>query len=36
MFEEEIKIMLDLGVQDGTIKKDEKQLVNEIFDCRTR
>jgi putative hemolysin len=30
--EEEIKIMLDLGVKDGTIKKDEKQLVNEIFD----
>jgi len=30
--EEEIKIMLDLGVQDGTIKKDEKLLVNEIFD----
>jgi len=30
--EEEIRIMLDLGVQDGTIKKDEKQLVNEIFD----
>ena len=30
--EEEIKIMLDLGVQDGTIKKDERQLVNEIFD----
>jgi magnesium and cobalt exporter, CNNM family len=30
--EEEIKIMLDLGVQDGTIKKDEKSLVNEIFD----
>jgi putative hemolysin len=30
--EEEIKIMLDLGVQDGTIKRDEKHLVNEIFD----
>jgi len=30
--EEEIKIMLDLGVQDGTIKKDERQLLNEIFD----
>jgi CBS domain containing-hemolysin-like protein len=30
--EEEIKIMLDLGVQDGTIKKDEKFLVNEVFD----
>ncbi|KYK31533.1 MAG: hypothetical protein AYK22_02245 [Thermoplasmatales archaeon SG8-52-3] len=30
--EEEIKIMLELGVQDGTIKKDEKHLVNEIFD----
>ena len=30
--EEEIKIMLDLGVQDGTIKKDEKHFVNEIFD----
>ena len=24
--------MLDLGIQDGTIKKDEKHLVNEIFD----
>jgi putative hemolysin len=30
--EDEIKILLDLGVQDGTIKKDEKHLVNEIFD----
>jgi CBS domain containing-hemolysin-like protein len=30
--EEEIKIMLDLGVQDGTIEKDEKHLVYEIFD----
>jgi CBS domain containing-hemolysin-like protein len=30
--EEEIKIMLELGVQDGTIEKDEKHLVNEIFD----
>ena len=30
--EDEIKIMLDLGVKDGTIKKDEKHLVNEIFD----
>jgi putative hemolysin len=30
--EEEIKIMLDLGVQDGTIKRDEKHMVNEIFD----
>jgi len=30
--EGEIKIMLDLGVQDGTIKKDEKHMVNEIFD----
>jgi CBS domain containing-hemolysin-like protein len=30
--EDEIKLMLDLGVQDGTIKKDEKHLVNEIFD----
>ena len=30
--EDEIKIMLDLGVQDGTIKKDEKHMVNEIFD----
>jgi len=30
--EEEIRIMLDLGVQDGTIKKDEKMMVNEIFD----
>jgi len=30
--EEEIKIMLDLGVQNGTIKMDEKHLLNEIFD----
>ena len=30
--EEEIKIMLELGVQDGTIKSDEKVLVNEVFD----
>ena len=30
--EEEIKMMLDLGVEDGTIKKDEKELVEEIFD----
>lgn len=30
--EEEIKTMLDLGVEDGTIEKDEKELVEEIFD----
>ncbi len=30
--EEEIKIMLDLGVQEGTIKRDEKHMLNEIFD----
>jgi CBS domain containing-hemolysin-like protein len=24
--------MLDLGIQDSTIKRDEKHLVNEIFD----
>ncbi len=30
--EEEIKTMMDLGVQTGTIKKDEKELVEEIFD----
>lgn len=30
--EEEIKIMLELGVQDGTIKSDEKILINEVFD----
>ncbi len=30
--EEEIKTMLDLGVHEGTIKKDEKKLVEEIFD----
>jgi len=30
--EEEIRIMLDLGVQDGTIYTDEKRMVNEIFD----
>lgn len=30
--EEEIKAMLDLGVEHGTIKSDEKKLVEEIFD----
>ena len=30
--EEEIKTMMDLGVHEGTIKKDEKKLVEEIFD----
>ena len=30
--EEEIKTMMDLGVQNGTIKKDEQELVEEIFD----
>ncbi|MEM1513798.1 MAG: hemolysin family protein [Candidatus Thermoplasmatota archaeon] len=30
--EEEIKIMLDIGVKDGTIEKDEKKLIEEIFD----
>ena len=30
--EEEIKIMLDIGVKDGTIKEDEKYLINEAFD----
>ncbi|NOR78752.1 MAG: DUF21 domain-containing protein [Methanophagales archaeon] len=30
--EEEIKTLMDLGVQNGTIKKDEQELVEEIFD----
>ena len=30
--EEEIKTMMDLGVQNGTIKKDEQELVEEIFE----
>jgi len=30
--EKEIKVMLDLGVEQGTIKKDEKELVEEVFD----
>jgi putative hemolysin len=30
--EEEIKTMMDFGVHEGTIKKDEKKLVEEIFD----
>ena len=30
--EEEIKAMLDLGVEHGTIEKDEKKLVEEVFD----
>ncbi len=30
--EEEIKIMLDIGVKNGTIEKDEKKIIEEIFD----
>lgn len=30
--EEEIKTMLDLGVEIGTIKSDERKLVKEVFD----
>ncbi|MGC9554790.1 MAG: hemolysin family protein [Thermoplasmatota archaeon] len=30
--EEEIRAMLELGEEEGTIKKDERQMVNEIFD----
>jgi CBS domain containing-hemolysin-like protein len=30
--EHEIKVMLDLGVEKGTIEKDEKELVEEVFD----
>ena len=30
--EEEIKTLMDLGVQNGTIKEDEQELVEEIFD----
>lgn len=30
--EDEIKVMLDLGVKHGTIKEDEKEMVEEIFD----
>ncbi len=30
--EEEIKTMMDFGVQNGTIKKDEQELVEEIFE----
>ena len=30
--EEEIKTLMDFGVQNGTIKKDEQELVEEIFD----
>jgi putative hemolysin len=30
--EEEIKVMLKLGVENGSIKKDEKKMVEEIFD----
>ena len=30
--EKEIKVMLDLGVEQGTIEKDEKELVEEVFD----
>ena len=30
--ENEIKAMLDLGVEHGTIEEDEKELVKEIFD----
>ncbi len=30
--EKEVKAMLDLGVENGTIEKDEKELVEEVFD----
>jgi CBS domain containing-hemolysin-like protein len=30
--EEEIKIMLDIGVKNGTIESEEKKLIEEIFD----
>jgi CBS domain containing-hemolysin-like protein len=30
--EDEIKTMLKIGVKEGSIKKDEKQMVEEIFD----
>ena len=30
--EDEIKAMLSLGIEDGTIDKDEKKLIEEIFD----
>jgi len=30
--EDEIKLMLKVGVEDGSIKKDEKKMVEEIFD----
>jgi putative hemolysin len=30
--EEEIKVMLKMGVENGSIKKDEKKMVEEIFD----
>ncbi len=30
--EQEIKTMLDIGVKEGTINSDEKELVEEIFD----
>ncbi|HEC82735.1 MAG TPA: HlyC/CorC family transporter [Thermoplasmatales archaeon] len=30
--ENEIKAMLDIGVENGTIEEDEKELVEEIFD----
>ncbi|RLF40765.1 MAG: hypothetical protein DRN21_01490 [Thermoplasmata archaeon] len=30
--ENEVKAMLDLGVENGTIEKDEKELVEEVFD----
>lgn len=30
--EEEIKTLMDFGVQNGTIKKDEQELVEEIFE----
>jgi CBS domain containing-hemolysin-like protein len=30
--EDEIKAMLSIGIEDGTIDKDEKRLIEEIFD----
>lgn len=30
--ENEVKALLDLGVENGTIEKDEKELVEEVFD----
>lgn len=33
--EDEIKAMLSIGIEDGTIDKDEKELIEEIFDFDT-